>query len=102
MDTAAAAVQQLCRGQQTGRASRGCGVSWVLTADGCPHHSESLCVQEIKGSVSVSCCGITWCPLFRAPPGHTATGGDGYCGWATALHLSARGYEVCIVDNLCR
>jgi nucleoside-diphosphate-sugar epimerase len=30
------------------------------------------------------------------------TGGDGYCGWATALHLSARGYEVCIVDNLCR
>lgn len=31
-----------------------------------------------------------------------AAGGDGYCGWATALHLSARGYEVCIVDNLCR
>eukprot|EP00798_Chlamydomonas_sp_ICE-L_P029288 gene29287-12532_t len=29
-------------------------------------------------------------------------GGDGYCGWATALHLSARGYEVCIVDNLAR
>ena len=29
-------------------------------------------------------------------------GGDGYCGWATALHLSNRGYEVCIVDNLCR
>ncbi|GFR50255.1 hypothetical protein Agub_g12441 [Astrephomene gubernaculifera] len=29
-------------------------------------------------------------------------GGDGYCGWATALHLSARGYSVCIVDNLCR
>eukprot|EP00227_Mantoniella_beaufortii_P013438 CAMPEP_0197599282 /NCGR_PEP_ID=MMETSP1326-20131121/31022_1 /TAXON_ID=1155430 /ORGANISM="Genus nov. species nov., Strain RCC2288" /LENGTH=482 /DNA_ID=CAMNT_0043166229 /DNA_START=63 /DNA_END=1511 /DNA_ORIENTATION=- len=29
-------------------------------------------------------------------------GGDGYCGWATALHLSNRGYEVAIVDNLCR
>lgn len=29
-------------------------------------------------------------------------GGDGYCGWATALHLSARNYNVCIVDNLCR
>jgi len=29
-------------------------------------------------------------------------GGDGYCGWATALHLSARGYNVAIVDNLCR
>ena len=30
------------------------------------------------------------------------TGGDGYCGWATALHLSARGYAVSIVDNLVR
>ena len=29
-------------------------------------------------------------------------GGDGYCGWATALHLSARGYRVCILDNLVR
>jgi UDP-sulfoquinovose synthase len=29
-------------------------------------------------------------------------GGDGYCGWATALHLSNRGYEVGIIDNLAR
>ncbi|MBF2018692.1 MAG: NAD-dependent epimerase/dehydratase family protein [Hydrococcus sp. C42_A2020_068] len=29
-------------------------------------------------------------------------GGDGYCGWATALHLSNRGYEVGIVDSLIR
>ncbi|GAB4816337.1 hypothetical protein N2152v2_003383 [Parachlorella kessleri] len=29
-------------------------------------------------------------------------GGDGYCGWATALHLSARGYKVAILDNLAR
>lgn len=29
-------------------------------------------------------------------------GGDGYCGWATALHLSNRGYEVAIVDSLVR
>ncbi len=29
-------------------------------------------------------------------------GGDGYCGWATALHLSNLGYEVGIVDNLIR
>jgi len=29
-------------------------------------------------------------------------GGDGYCGWATALHLSQQGYDVAIVDNLCR
>ena len=29
-------------------------------------------------------------------------GGDGYCGWATALHLSERGYDVGIVDSLVR
>jgi UDP-sulfoquinovose synthase len=29
-------------------------------------------------------------------------GGDGYCGWATALYLSNRGYEVGILDNLIR
>ncbi len=29
-------------------------------------------------------------------------GGDGFCGWATALHLSARGHAVHLVDNLSR
>src|ERR1700736_5449278 len=29
-------------------------------------------------------------------------GGDGFCGWPTALHLSARDHEVAIVDNLSR
>jgi len=29
-------------------------------------------------------------------------GGDGYCGWATALHLSANGHSVAIVDNFAR
>src|ERR1700730_1884978 len=29
-------------------------------------------------------------------------GGDGYCGWGTALHLSARGHAVAIVDNFVR
>ncbi len=29
-------------------------------------------------------------------------GGDGYCGWPTALYLSRRGNEVAIVDNFCR
>ncbi|MES0883007.1 NAD-dependent epimerase/dehydratase family protein [Roseibium sp. SCP14] len=29
-------------------------------------------------------------------------GGDGFCGWPTALHLSNRGHEVIIVDNLSR
>lgn len=29
-------------------------------------------------------------------------GGDGFCGWPTALHLSNIGYDVVIVDNLSR
>jgi UDP-sulfoquinovose synthase len=29
-------------------------------------------------------------------------GGDGYCGWATALYLSAKGHAVTIVDNYLR
>ncbi len=30
------------------------------------------------------------------------TGGDGFCGWPTSLHLSNQGHEVCIVDNMSR
>lgn len=29
-------------------------------------------------------------------------GGDGYCGWATALHLSSKGHSVAILDNFSR
>ena len=29
-------------------------------------------------------------------------GGDGFCGWPTALHLSQRGHDVTIVDNFAR
>ncbi|MBD5558651.1 MAG: NAD-dependent epimerase/dehydratase family protein [Desulfovibrio sp.] len=29
-------------------------------------------------------------------------GGDGFCGWPTALHLSANGYDVTILDNFSR
>jgi UDP-sulfoquinovose synthase len=29
-------------------------------------------------------------------------GGDGFCGWPTALHLSAGGHEVVVVDNFAR
>lgn len=32
----------------------------------------------------------------------TVCGGDGFCGWPTALYLSARGHDVAIVDNLSR
>ncbi|MEM8785870.1 MAG: NAD-dependent epimerase/dehydratase family protein, partial [Pseudomonadota bacterium] len=29
-------------------------------------------------------------------------GGDGFCGWPSALHLSEHGYDVVVVDNLVR
>ncbi len=29
-------------------------------------------------------------------------GGDGYCGWATALHLSQKGHKVAIIDSFLR
>jgi UDP-sulfoquinovose synthase len=29
-------------------------------------------------------------------------GGDGYCGWATALYLSSKGHQVSIADNFVR
>ena len=29
-------------------------------------------------------------------------GGDGYCGWATALYLSRKGHSVAIADNFSR
>lgn len=29
-------------------------------------------------------------------------GGDGFCGWPTALHLSNKGHKILIVDNLSR
>ena len=29
-------------------------------------------------------------------------GGDGFCGWPTALHLSEAGHEVVIADNFSR
>lgn len=30
------------------------------------------------------------------------TGGDGFCGWPTSLHLSNAGHEILIIDNLSR
>jgi UDP-sulfoquinovose synthase len=29
-------------------------------------------------------------------------GGDGFCGWPTAVHLSDKGHDVVIIDNLSR
>ncbi len=30
------------------------------------------------------------------------TGGDGFCGWPTSLHLSSKGHDIHIIDNLSR
>ncbi|NES23104.1 MAG: NAD-dependent epimerase/dehydratase family protein [Symploca sp. SIO3E6] len=38
----------------------------------------------------------------KKPERVLVVGGDGYCGWATALYLSNRGYEVAIMDSLVR
>ena len=29
-------------------------------------------------------------------------GGDGYLGWPTALHLSDRGHDTAVLDNMAR
>jgi len=53
-------------------------------------------------------------PAAAPPETHTADagdgkkkkifvlGGDGFCGWPSALHLSDKGHEVVIIDNLSR
>jgi UDP-sulfoquinovose synthase len=38
----------------------------------------------------------------RQPVRILILGGDGFCGWPTSLHLSARDHDVTIVDNLAR
>lgn len=39
---------------------------------------------------------------MMASPSVFVLGGDGFCGWPTALHLSNQGYNVTILDNLSR
>jgi len=37
-----------------------------------------------------------------APKKILVLGGDGFCGWPTALHLSALGHEIIVIDDLSR
>lgn len=72
---------------------------------------KSLAIPRRKQKV-VPMIRATAVPLTRDPIAETngspkkqkvmVIGGDGYCGWATALHLSKKGYEVAIVDSLVR
>jgi len=57
---------------------------------------------EVRAAVSTDAPSATAASSGGAGTRVMIIGGDGYCGWATALHLSARGYSVSIVDNLCR
>ncbi|XP_010419241.1 PREDICTED: UDP-sulfoquinovose synthase, chloroplastic-like [Camelina sativa] len=76
---------------------------------------KGLLFQEKKPRRTSSVFRATAVPLSQQAPPETSAndssskpkrvmviGGDGYCGWATALHLSKKNYEVCIVDNLVR
>ncbi|KAG1678899.1 hypothetical protein FOA52_003567 [Chlamydomonas sp. UWO 241] len=81
----------------------------ALTKVGAQRASRFFSVTGRRATVSVSAAAAT--PVLDLPgtassngAGHRImiVGGDGYCGWATALHLSQRGYDVCIVDNLAR
>lgn len=77
---------------------------------------KGLHFQEKKPRRRRSCVFLaTAVPITQQAPPETSTnnssskpkrvmviGGDGYCGWATALHLSKKNYEVAIVDNLVR
>ncbi|KAF2552558.1 hypothetical protein F2Q68_00037747 [Brassica cretica] len=77
---------------------------------------KALLFQEKKPKRRRSCVSLATATSQQAPP-ETSTnnnnssskpkrvmviGGDGYCGWATALHLSKKNYQVAIVDNLVR
>eukprot|EP00897_Mesotaenium_endlicherianum_P000206 jgi/Mesen1/10186/ME000076S09692 len=73
---------------------------------------KSLVKSNRKSSRRASAAGARATATADAPPAIETggqskgrvmiIGGDGYCGWASALHLSARGYDVAIVDNLVR
>jgi UDP-sulfoquinovose synthase len=45
---------------------------------------------------------LTTCNLMEKDMKILILGGDGFCGWPTALHLSSLGHDVAIVDNLSR
>lgn len=66
-----------------------------------PVHATTLPTsREAANQPSSDFCQISGEP--SKPQRVMVIGGDGYCGWATALHLSNKGYEVAIVDSLVR
>ncbi|KAG2451813.1 hypothetical protein HYH02_003589 [Chlamydomonas schloesseri] len=101
---AKAAAQKACASVRVAGASARVPVSTVRQATSSVRAASRATSVKVQATATVE--------KATAPAGSLSSngagtrvmiiGGDGYCGWATALHLSARGYEVCIVDNLCR
>lgn len=54
------------------------------------------------GSAAIGCCAQFGTGVSFVEKKIVILGGDGFCGWPTALHLSAKDYNVTIVDNLSR
>ena len=57
-----------------------------------PPTSRVLFYHFTPTSTTHLCFHLSLCP----------TGGDGFCGWPTALYLSEKGHDVIVVDNLSR
>lgn len=57
------------------------------------------CPQHVRGSTSLRSSLKLSSPSMKKI---AVLGGDGFCGWPTSLHLSDRGHDVTIIDNLSR
>jgi len=79
-----------------------------------PHASFGGRVAFAPAGVSARARPLAMVAPSAVAPEHTAAegdsrpkkifvlGGDGFCGWPTAVHLSDKGHEVVIIDNLSR
>ena len=89
--SAAAPRASQARAMGVGAASLGSRVQVASRVASSPSSVATKAVATEKPSVTLNASGKGKKVLV--------IGGDGYCGWATALHLSAQGYEVAIMDN---
>ena len=72
---------------------------------GNPVRNTQPCLFRSTRKTKLSVEAVTTTPEIQTKPEQVGkgkrvmiVGGDGYCGWATALHLSNRGYEVLLVS----
>lgn len=78
-------------------------------------HVATCAAHPMVGDVAVRAQPAFMQATAEAPPAHHSAssddgakkkiivlGGDGFCGWPSAVHLSDKGHEVIIIDNLSR